>query len=350
MRSIFALRVFAVTATIVIPGRSLAWNDSGHMAIARLAWHRLSDRERAFYSKLLQHHPHYSSYLLEGKPSNVSEVEWAFCRAAIWSDWLREPRGPMISAEQSRNIRDEYHKSVWHYVNLPIIHSEAPARLDAEEIQRRILLPPVDGRGEPRHVVAALHYNMKRLRAPDLAEEERAIALCWILHLVGDVHQPLHTVALISPKLNFEPPSGDQGGNRIAVQVWAGDRRAQKLHFYWDSIPLSGRMDFHAVDQVVLSWLADARGKPRDAELKRNDFLAWAEEGRDLARTVVYQHQGRWLEFKPLPAGPFDVEGLDAPRLPDGYRQLAEKTATTRQILAGFRLAGQLQEAMSAIR
>lgn len=343
MRTILGL---CVAVSFSIQGNSFAWNESGHIAIARLAWHRLSDRERAFFSKLLKHHPHYSTYLIEGKPPNVSEVEWAFCRAAIWSDWLRDPRGSAISAEQSRNIREEYHKAVWHYVNLPILHAEDTDRLDAEEIQRRVLLPPVDSRGEPRHVVSALHYNMKRLTAPDLAEEERAVALCWILHLVGDVHQPLHTVALISPKLNFEPPSGDQGGNRIAVQVSAADRRVQKLHFYWDSIPLPGRLDFNALEQIVVSWQNEVKGASDETDLKLNDFHAWAEEGRDLARKLVYKHQGRWLEFTSLPTGQFDVEGLNAPELPEGYRRVAEKTARERQILAGLRLAGQLRQAI----
>jgi hypothetical protein len=56
--------------------RAAAWNDSGHRAIARWAWRELPDRERAYFSKLLSHHPHYTIYLMAEKPETVSEVEW----------------------------------------------------------------------------------------------------------------------------------------------------------------------------------------------------------------------------------------------------------------------------------
>ncbi len=333
------LIVTALAAT-----KSVAWNDSGHLAIARLAWYRLSDRERAFFSKLLKHHPHYSAFLIDGLPAGVTEIEWAFCRAALWPDWLRDPRVHSLSAEESQKIRDEYHRSVWHYVNLPIIHSDPNQRLNPAEIEQRVLMPPVDSRGQPRHIVAALHYNLKRLKAPDLPESERAVALCWVLHLVGDVHQPLHSVALISSELNFEPPSGDQGANRIAIQVSRGDRRVQRLHGYWDSLPIPGRIDFQTLDSIVVRWLDEANRHADQNSWKLGEFLSWAEEGRHLARTVVYQHGGQWLDFKPLPTGPVDLDEISAPTLPSQYRQQSKKVARERQILAGVRLAGQLKE------
>jgi hypothetical protein len=330
--------------------RAAAWNDSGHRAIARWAWRELPDRERAYFSKLLSHHPHYTIYLMAEKPETVSEVEWAFIRAATWADWLREPRSPSLSESAAQQIRAEYHKPSWHYVNLPIIAPDDANRFDRAEIQKRVLQPPVDLRGEPRHIIAALHYTMKRLQAPDLPEDERAIALAWLMHLVGDLHQPLHATALLSSRMNFEPPSGDQGGNRIAVKIAADDRRAFRLHSYWDSIPLPHRLDFQAIDQTVLVWREATPKRLSKEALKLNDFLAWAEESRELALNAVYRQGTDWIPFKPLPAGLVELEGLDAPVLSMTYRQQAEDLARQRQIIAGQRLTGQLMLVMNPNR
>lgn len=320
-----------------------AWNDSGHMAIARWAWHELSDRERSFFSKLLRHHPHYTAYLIADRPERASEIEWAFCRGATWADWLRDPRGPTLTSEESQQVRARYHKAVWHYINLPIIAPKSARDYDAAAIQQRILLPPVDARGEPRHIIAAIEYNLKRVQSSDLAEDERAVALTWLLHLIGDLHQPLHSVALISTEWNFEPPSGDQGGNRIAVKVQPNDPRATRLHAYWDSIPLPGRLDFQTIDQTVRAWRESSSGSPPNKVLKLHDFLGWAEEGRELALAVVYRRGQDWLAFKPLPTGVVELEGMDAPILPISYRRRAEEVARHRQILAGIRLAAELR-------
>jgi len=61
--------------------------------------------------------------------------------------------------------------------------------------------------------------------------ERKAIALSWLFHLVGDVHQPLHTAQLFT----VEYPNGDRGGNEICVRVTQG-RQATDLHRFWDGV------------------------------------------------------------------------------------------------------------------
>src|SRR5687767_4356906 len=60
---------------------------------------------------------------------------------------------------------------------------------------------------------------------------EKAVALCWLFHLVGDVHQPLHTVALFTP----DHPEGDRGRNLAFVRVREGGQ-ILNMHALWDGL------------------------------------------------------------------------------------------------------------------
>src|SRR5262245_15692081 len=270
---------FAILFTLVFvsrTGTAHAWHSSGHMAIARIAWRQMDDAQRVYLSNVLKKHPHYDVYLAADRPKNVPEVEWAFMRAAVWADWVRDPRADSLSMEQRKAIRDEFNKPVWHYVNLPYIHADEADRFDAVAIRKEILEPELDAKGEPRHVLAALKFNMERLKGADTSDKDRAVAFTWIMHLVGDLHQPLHGVALIWGANDFKPLHGDLGGNRLAIKAGG---KAQKLHFYWDALLFPGDPGFAAVDPMVAELLNDAELKPEKfTELSATEYLAWAEE------------------------------------------------------------------------
>ena len=83
---------------------------------------------------------------------------------------------------------------------------------------------------EDVNILTALAENQRIVReAKD--PDKRAIALAWLFHLVGDIHQPLHTVQLFTR----EYPNGDRGGNEVCVRV-AADRAAIDLHRLWDGL------------------------------------------------------------------------------------------------------------------
>jgi hypothetical protein len=187
---------------------------------------------------------------------------------------------------------------------------------------------------------------MKLLAAADTSDEDKAINLCWVLHLIGDLHQPLHCAAFIASKAKlgaeqFDPPHGDEGGNRLAVKLKESDTDAVILHAYWDALLFHDEKSFVHVDATVAKLLNDPKNK-RDQfpQLAATDYLAWAEESFELAKTVAYK--GGSLKALPLPPHQINLQGLDAPVLPDGYKQAAEATATQRIVLAGYRLADQL--------
>ena len=336
---------------LLIPSPAAAWHKEGHMLVARVAWQQLTDSERANFTKILKAHPHYDIYLAANRPKDLPEPEWVFVRAATWSDWVRGPAVNGLSQDDADQIRNTYHKSVWHYVDLPYVHPADTGKFNAGEIRKKILEPELDPKGEPRHALAALNQCMKQLKSTDAPDADKAVTLCWLLHLVGDLHQPLHCTTLLASKDTFCPsfdsPQGDRGGNLLAIKVKATDPAAMVLHFYWDALLFSDNPPFEKVDAVSKTLLTKFK-RDQLPELAKTDFPAWAEEGLELAKTVVYKGDGCFLRACPLfPDQKVDhkglVHGLDAPVLPDGYQPAAEAVAARRMVLAGYRLADQLK-------
>src|SRR5262249_26164324 len=132
-------------------------------------------------------------------------------------------------------IRSGYHKSSWHFVNLPLIHPDSEGQFDVTAIRKSILLPELDEKGEPRHALAAIKQSLKTLSSPDSQAADKAVALCWLLHLTGECSQPLHCSALIWDKMKFRPPHGDEGGNLVAIRANESDNDSLVLHAYWDA-------------------------------------------------------------------------------------------------------------------
>ena len=83
---------------------------------------------------------------------------------------------------------------------------------------------------DPDNILSALAENQRRVKS-QVSADQRAIALAWLLHLVGDVHQPLHTVQLFTR----EYPHGDRGGNEVCVRLAPG-RAPLDLHRLWDGL------------------------------------------------------------------------------------------------------------------
>jgi hypothetical protein len=310
-------------------GRAGAWHRAGHMTIARIAYQELDDGQKAQIAKILKAHPHYARYLAQERPEGVPEHEWAFLRASLWSDWVR-PQRRDPRPDEDELVR-KYHRGPWHYINLRVI----PPGQDVP-IPPNIPAADYDDRGEPGHVLTALKKSMTMLWAADLPDEVKAVYLCWLLHLVGDIHQPLHCATLISEQF----PRGDLGGNLFLVSLKEGGP-AVNLHFYWDALLFTDDAPYKDI-QAKADELRRAPDLQREKlpELKATEFKAWAEEGFAKAREVAYGN-GRIKGRSAQPGE--DRKTLQAPVLPEGYAQAAEQVARRRMALAGYRLADQLR-------
>lgn len=317
--SLFFLVLVLVQVLAARP--ALAWNHTGHMAVAKLAYGRLPRKERAEVDALLRAHPHYQRYLAADRPAEISEQEWVFLRAATWPDWVRGSR------QHHEHDLHQYHHASWHYINKPYVVGR-----DAGEFNARSLEPKAPNAvtvlGESSQIVAGRG-----------GAEEKAIRLCWIIHLVGDLHQPLHCATLVSR--HYPPPHGDDGGNRLAIRP---HKHPERLHTYWDRL-LGTSTHAKAIDRLVERIEASAA---RDAELAEQmrvhtTFDSWADEGLQAAIEHAYLN-GRLplVDYEEVERG--EIPASEAPVLPAGYGADARAFARRQAALAGRRLAALLSE------
>jgi hypothetical protein len=192
--------------TVLVPATALAWGSDGHRLIAQLALQHLSPVARAEVNHLLT---------LEDGASLAS--------LSVWAD---EHRSPATAA--------------WHYVNLP--------KGECHYVESRDC---PDG----KCVVAAIERQVERLRTAE-SQEQRLLALKYVVHLVADVHQPLHAGR-----------ATDKGGNKFQVHAFG---HGTNLHALWDSELIEARF---GGPTVLMMSLRSAR-EPRRT-MKPED---WAEE------------------------------------------------------------------------
>ena len=141
---------------------------------------------------------------------------------------------------------------------------------------------------------------------------ERLLALKFVLHFVGDIHQPLHA-----------SDNQDKGGNCVLLSL--GGSRTVNLHSYWDTTVIQAMGDD---PQVVASALAAKITAADQSAWRKGDAKAWALESFGVAKAVVYTIGSR--------PGCGDAAPIS---LPSGYDLKARKAATLQLQKAGVRLA-----------
>ena len=327
---------------IVISEPARAWNDAGHMLVARIAWLKMTPEQRTQVSDVLKKHPHYESYLTDKCPADVSREEWAFLRAATWSDYIRPPK--TLNAEKvATHERHKFHRGVWHYVNFPYRAGQKESALPEQPLPNETnILDQIDKsekflRGRLKTDAGAV---------PDISHDaNRAVRVCWLFHLIGDLHQPLHAVALVDAKLFPDGDHGDQGGNLLAIRADA-NAKPQRMHSYWDGI-LGYDSRFNSVCDFADLLTRDPTLVPDKLEelATHKQPRDWAAESFAAAKTHAY------LDGK-LPLVPYarvDSKEIAADKVPavsmlDGAdsRTLARR----RVVLAGNRLAETLNAAL----
>jgi hypothetical protein len=191
-----------------------------------------------------------------------------------------------------------YHK-YWHFVDEPFSDDDSP--LPA--------VPAPDAETEIATFRAALSSNA--------SDDIKSYDLVWLLHLVGDVHQPLHC----STRVSKADPQGDAGGNDVTICIDPG-KCSGELHAFWDGLP--------GTDSKVTTAIAYGKALPSaDSTLASNLTAAtWISESFSESKTDVY--------MGPIQAGngPFTIT--------TAYQKTAFAVAQVRVALAGTRLAGVL--------
>lgn len=269
---------------LLLPNTALAWHATGHMVVARIAYSRLTSKARQEADRLLQ---------LAVNPAGSAQNS-DFVTAACWADDIK-------------NVSRTYNS--WHYLDIPY----SPERLTT---------PPSP---KENNVVWAIREQTKILKDSVAADSDRAKALRFLIHFVGDVHQPLHSSTRYTKAL----PDGDQGGNKFPLSVG----NYHNLHAYWDGAlgmypDLARPLD--ADGEKTLKALAEeatAAYSDRKPEWKNANPQIWAEESSQAARRYVYA-----LQENAMPSAEYNRRGQNLVRI--------------RIAMAGYRLAALLNTAL----
>jgi hypothetical protein len=301
-------KLLAVVTVLALAGPAYTWNEHGHMVVARLGWNQLNDDQRSKVVAILKKHPHYDEYLAARRPVGFTEDQWVFMRAATWSDWVRGKR--------------DFDHPTWHYINYPVVPPGSAVKASDHE-------PPAN----QENVVNQLAVCVEKIRTG--TDEEKAIYMTWLFHLVGDIHQPLHCVALFSEQF----PNGDKGGNDALIRIRSSP---VKLHAMWDGLLGNGtsagaiNSDVREIEALIKEKAVDVQ-KELDAH---QSFESWGREGQELARTVVYLNGD--LKVAAF-SGRRIAADADVPTAPDGSAQNCGKVARYQVGKAGVRLADQIK-------
>jgi hypothetical protein len=315
--------MFRIIVVILVFAGSVpanAWNSVGHQIVAEMVWQKMSRAQRRQASDLLKQHPHYKELLTENVPRGVDTNEWAFLTAAVWPDMVRPEWRGNVEAISKYNVYP-------HGIGYPFMR---PAETNHALIEKIVIDKP-----DAEMVLSNAFVTLGNTNA---SAHDRAVSLCWALHLCGDLHQPLHTSNLVTT----ERPGGEGGGQRHRVKD--GNGKEMTLHMFWDILP--------GLDDSYRTLVGSARHISGDAKIKRatrDDFqrdktvASWVQESFHTA--VEFAYQGGNLPFvhdDDLKSG--KVQHSQIPQLPDDYISEAHKIAERRLRLAADRLSVEMKK------
>ncbi len=248
--------LLSLILVLIIHCNGLTWGKTGHRIVGQIAENHLSKKARK-----------QIDIILEGESLAIS---------ANFMDWIK--------AEQSYN-----HMNPWHYCTIPdgSTYEEVGAPEEGDAIQ-------------------TINRLISELKSKKFTDEDEAFALKCLVHLIGDIHQPLHVG-------NGE----DKGGNDVRLKFFREDRN---LHSIWDS----GMIDHEQLSYTEYTADIDRLSDARVAQLQSSSLMDWINESKDL-RPQVYD---------------YPEDGNLSWRYIYDHKHIVDR----RLVEAGIRLAGVLNE------
>lgn len=299
-------------AVVSLPAPAHAWGCEGHQVVALLAEKHLTPHALAMAKKILADgpiDPKLSRYCKEGGADPVAD-------ASTWPDDIR-PLRPDTPP--------------WHYIDIP----------------RGTKIRDLEKFCDPKEscVTHAIKAQLAILRSSETDRSKRADALRFLIHFVGDVHQPMHAIT-----------NNDEGGNCVPVaffEVQTQLRNAQtesyapNLHGVWDTNILGRATTGKTVDQVASDLDQSFQNKMARWQKGPANIDTWAWESYRLAMRKVYPKLPvRDAVESPKPiASCADDNHVSArmlklnERLQDPYQSMAVPVVRERLAQAGARLA-----------
>jgi hypothetical protein len=333
-----AIRAVTIWVLVGLPAVALSWNDTGHMLIALIAYDELSAPAQQELVQTLRAHPRFEEdfdALMPRRVRNAPAAEqnrWVFAFAATWPDVAR--RFEHVRASEARDaLMAQYHRPQWHFINLPVFLSEADGRALGRVESNQSFDWTEAETSSALNIVQALGMLVADYHAPVTGDAERAVMLSWLLHLLGDLHQPLHTTALFTSQAF---PRGDRGGNALSVEG------RTTLHHLWDGALGSDRR-WGSLRRQLERFQAVAQPEWPEEEFAGHPaarFAEWAQEGHGLAARHVYVPE----IIEQVAAANQGARQSVRIQLPGNYRDQARAVSEVQVLLAGWRTAWLLEQ------
>lgn len=324
----FALS-FLLLAAFASP--ALAWDDFGHMTVAYLAYQKLTPAARARANALIKLNPYYDRWAA-AVPVGLDKDTVIFMLASLWADEIKGDTAfisdgssggnrPDGSPDPTRNTGydDTLMHKYRHFIDTPFSTDGTATtsfQIPSPNAQDSIAL-------------------FRAVLASGDADPKKSYDLTWILHLVGDIHQPLHAITRLSNAL----PQGDDGGNKVALNC---SGCPAQLHKFWDDVlgvttklitpPEEKGLPDEASIRAIIAF-AKRVGRPKASLAAKSSEAVWAQESFSAAEQTVY------------PGLVANSDGSST--LTAAYQKAARALAKKRVALAGARLANLLNSGLS---
>ena len=294
----------AVLMSFAIP--TFAWDETGHKITAYIAWQQMTPDVRSKVIEILRSAPEDSqigAFNIEygSRPRESRERDF-FVIIATWPDMIKD------KSLQTRFNKYAKDQSDWHYINQFWTWKDGKAQM-------------VEGM-EPAGQVMKKLDDFNQLIRSSAKNSEKAIAVAWLEHLIGDIHQPLHA----SARVTEYDPKGDRGGNAFLLTPKGTKKNGQdNLHSFWDGaigryMPNKDMCEAAYYEPIAESIMKlYPYGKVKD-RLNPDKFSVWEQESLNIAMTEVYK----------------DVKFGEKPS--EKYTKKAFDIAQERLALGGYRL------------
>ena len=286
------MKLLLVLVCLSLPLRAFAWGKEGHEIVAYLAYNLLSPATRIKVT-----------HLLSDTPGTVGPE--LMVGAAFWPDEIKRKPGTPVTIFTDFKVRNAAGTHPFHYSDMAGEHYN-----------------PATDSEHGKSVVSAIERCKEVLNGGGYTRAQKQEALKFLIHFVGDIHQPLHAGR-----------KSDKGGNDIHIAAFLNRHPANgfNLHEAWDTLLIQSKSrDPQRYAEAIHAGLST----PVVAGfLKERDTVKWLEESHTLALSHAYVDAGGHAVVNGASLG----SDYTKQNLPVVEQQLAR---------AGVRLAALLDELM----
>jgi hypothetical protein len=319
------MRTFAgfCLALPLVTGTAFGWGCEGHQMVALIARAHLTPRASAAVDQLLKENP-------------LDPAQKRYCQ--------NRPADPLSDiASWADDMKSVDKTFTWHYMDIPLAIDRKDVGTNDVSKWCDPIGPSVGGKDSPGCLTNAIDYEWGILKDDSKPGPDRAKALRYLVHFMGDLTQPLH-----------DSDNHDQGGNCTRIQFFQNER-PDNLHAIWDERIIGRDLSRRKSSQTQYAADLDREFAGHWKEWGESKISAtdWAWDGHELARDVTYGKLQPRIPMAKAELGQTDRDGCSLGRtniegmhiaIGDEYFAAALPVVRAQLAKAGYLLAGLLNQ------